>query len=586
MVRKSKNILQRMVNQTIQTCDIFGQLPNFRVLEKAKYSSIVGCCMTFIICSVTLIYLITEMIALLDQAAPSVVLSEQQIFNTAQFPLYNDNFTLAITITNKDSEPISGNLKYYNITVDKCIREKELNNVSGDVIIKQYCTRIPIAPCKKEDFDNELQQSFFQYTKLGAIYCLDREYIKVNPPVLQGQISGSVHQYLLIQLDICKNSTEYQDCASIEEIRQVLSAGHYQVYASDYLMQLNHPTKPYSQLINQEINSFSITTSKMLQWNYRIVETHTAEGFLFTQDRVDLNLVKQDRKEQSELYNDNYLIYHFIQLDYKETIYTRTYIKFWTILGRIGGIWQFFVIVTSTFINPLIVNLMTISIANELYRFPKTLNSKIHINNQKKSDHNSDDQLSTIRQDQSFPLKEEKLSESLYESFLILIGCRKKEKEIFLKVKSEILGHLDIVKIIEKLQQIDMLRFVLLNEEQNKLFDLLPKPVFQNQQDHHQNLTDNLIQEIELQKSLRVLKNKKLQTKLKDYYCSFSSLQQEKRRSSIDDKLLHMMDKNIIQFFEQIQISQQRNINLTPLDPLFRSKIEESIVEPKIQKPK
>ncbi|CAD8089165.1 unnamed protein product [Paramecium primaurelia] len=577
MIGQQKKILKRVSNYTIDTFDIFGQLPNFRVLEKGRYTSVVGCCMTFLIGSATLIYLITEMIILIDQAEPSVVQSEQQIFNSTQFPLYNDNFTLAITIANQHSEPIVGNLKYYNITVNQCIRKRLVNYINGSVNVTLNCTSLPIAPCTKEDFDNEIQQNFFKNTRLGVVQCLNREFLKRNPPVLQGQISGSVYQYLVIQLSVC--------CASKEEINNVLSAGHYSVYASDYLMQFNKPGQPYSQLINLDINSFSITTSKMLQWTYRIFETHTDDGLLLSKDRVDLNLVKQDRREYSELYNDNYLVYHYIQLDYKESVYRRTYIKLQTILSKIGGIWQLFVILTATILNPLINNLMTISIANELYRFPKNpysieKNQNNHINN------NIIDPLSTIRQDQ-IPTQEEKLSKSLYESFLILLGCHKNKRHMFDKVKQEILGQVDIVKIIEKLHQIDMLRFILLNEEQNKLFDLLPKPLLQIEQDQPDDLiVDDLIQEIELQKSFRVINNKKLQTKLKDYYCSFSSLQQEKRKSIVDDKLLHMIDKNIVQFFEQIQISQQRNLNLSPLDPLYRSRIEESIIEPKIQKPK
>ncbi|CAD8206985.1 unnamed protein product [Paramecium octaurelia] len=597
MFDKSKKILNSLGNQTIDTCDIYGQLPNFRVLEKARYTTLVGCCMTFLIGSATLIYLITELITLIDQAEPSVVQSEKQIFNSTQFPLYNDNFTLAITIANQNSEPIEGNLKYYNITVNQCVRVRNVNYNTGSVdvtlkyeLLKTSCTSLPIAPCKKEDFNHELQQNFFENTRLGVVQCLDREFLQRNPPVLQGQISGSLYQYLVIQLSVCKNSTEYQGCASKEEINKVLSAGHYSVYASDYLMQLNNPGQPYSQLINLDINSFSITTSKMLQWTYRIVETHTDDGLLLSTDRVDLNLVKQDRREYSELYNDNYLVYHYIQLDYKEIIYRRTYIKLQTILSKIGGIWQFFVMLTTIILNPLINNLMTISIANELYRFPKTQNpkhshQKINLNNQTKDDPIFDDPLSMIGQDQ-LPKKEERLSKSLYESFIILLGCNKRKREMFTKVKLEILRQLDIVKIIEKLHQIDMLRLVLLNEEQNNLFDLLPKPLLQIGQEIPDNLADEFFQEMELQKSFRMINNKKLQTKLKDYYSSFSSLQQDRHKSTIDDKLLHMIDKNIVQFFEQIQISQQRNLNLSPVDPLFRSKNEESIMEPQIQKPK
>ncbi|CAD8087871.1 unnamed protein product [Paramecium primaurelia] len=586
MLEQSKNILYRIGNSTIDTFDIFGQLPNFRVLEKNKYTSVVGCCMTFIIGTATLIYLVTEITTLLHKAEPNVVTSELQIFDSTSFPLYNDNFTLAVTIATKNSEPILGQLKYYNLTMSHCIRERLLNETTGKVQVKLNCTELPIAPCQTEDFDNNLQREFFKNTRLGVVQCINRTRLRNNPPILQGQISGYKYQYLVIELSICKNNTDYQGCAPIEEIRKVLSAGHYSVYASDYLMQLNHPGLPYQQLINLDINSFSISTSKMLQWTYRISETHTDDGLLFSTDHVDLNLKKQDRREYTELYNDDYLVYHYIQLDYKETIYQRSYIKIQTILSKIGGIWQLFVIIAALILNPLINNLMTISIANELYRFPnsqKKLNMEII--NLQQSDQVLDVQES-IRRSREMNV-DEKLSTGIYESLLILLGCHRKKRKLFSQVKQEILAQMDVVKIIQKLHEIDLLKFILLNDEQYKLFDLLPKPILQDEKLQMEDMSNDLASEAGVQKSFRAINNKKLQSKnLKDYYCSFSSLQQDKGRSSVDDKLLSMIDRNIIQFFEQIQISQQRHGNLSPLDPLFRSRIDESIIEPKIQRPK
>ncbi|CAD8045501.1 unnamed protein product [Paramecium sonneborni] len=588
MLDQSKNIFYRIGTSTIDTFDIFGQLPNFRVLEKNKYTSIVGCCMTFIIGTATLIYLVAEITALLHKAEPKVVTSELQIFDSTSFPLYNDNFTLAVTIATKNSEPILGQLKYYNLTMSHCIRERQLNETTGKVQVTLNCAQLPIAPCVTEDFDNELQKEFFKNTRLGVVQCINRTRLRNNPPVLQGQISGYKYQYLVIELSICKNNTEYQGCAPIEEIKKVLSAGHYSVYASDYLMQLDHPGTPYQQLINLDINSFSISTSKMLQWTYRISETHTDDGFLFSTDKIDLNLKKQDRREYTELYNDDYLVYHYIQLDYKETIYQRSYIKIQTILSKIGGIWQLFILITSLILNPLISNLMTISIANELYRFPnsnKQRQKNIEIINLQQSDQVLDVQEQIRRSRETNT--EDKLSTGIYESLLILLGCHKQKRKMFYQVKQEILAQMDVVKIIQKLHEIDLLKFILLNDEQYKLFDLLPKPVLQDEKLQNEDMSNDLVSEAGVQKSFRPFNNKKLQSKnLKDYYCSFSSLQQDKGRSSVDDKLLSMIDRNIIQFFEQIQISQQRHGNLSPLDPLFRSRIDESIIEPKIQRPK
>lgn len=46
------------------------------MLEKGKYTSVVGCIMTFIIGTATLAYLATEIITLYNKSEPSLMMSE------------------------------------------------------------------------------------------------------------------------------------------------------------------------------------------------------------------------------------------------------------------------------------------------------------------------------------------------------------------------------------------------------------------------------------------------------------------------------------------------------------------------------
>lgn len=53
-----------------------------------------------------------------------------------------------------------------------------------------------------------------------------------------------VFKYILVYLRICKNTTEIQTCASPEEIATKLSSAQYNIYSSDYLLQLNRAAEP------------------------------------------------------------------------------------------------------------------------------------------------------------------------------------------------------------------------------------------------------------------------------------------------------------------------------------------------------
>ena len=80
-------------------------------------------------------------------------------------------------------------------------------------------------------------------------------------------------------------------------------------------------------------------------------------------------MISNQWREASENYNDNFIINHHIYLDEKQSTYSRNYIKFQTILGRIGGFWNVAALLFRIFITPIVLTIMNILLVNKLFRF-------------------------------------------------------------------------------------------------------------------------------------------------------------------------------------------------------------------------
>jgi hypothetical protein len=71
-----------MSNTTVETFDIFGQSLSFRVLEKGKFTTPIGCFVTFLIGAATMLYMASELSNLYEKSKPNVFTAEYKIFDS------------------------------------------------------------------------------------------------------------------------------------------------------------------------------------------------------------------------------------------------------------------------------------------------------------------------------------------------------------------------------------------------------------------------------------------------------------------------------------------------------------------------
>ncbi|KAL4466678.1 hypothetical protein ABPG72_016795 [Tetrahymena utriculariae] len=180
----------------------------------------------------------------------------------------------------------------------------------------------------------------------------------------------------------------------------------------------------------------------------------------------------------------------------------------------------------------------------------------------------------------------------LYYIFPCFRTISRKKKQI--KYSQELLNkHLDVMYLINKLQEIDKLKMLLLSEEQIKLFNYLPKPTIretelfqkcsknqvgiekndnnQSQRDNQFGKTNKFLQ-IEKFNLLYMDERTEIQ-KATDAYSAFETLKKYQYRTEIDTKLLMMLDPKILDYFlDEKEVNQ------------FHKTLNTQLQESKIQK--
>ncbi|CAD8214442.1 unnamed protein product [Paramecium octaurelia] len=454
------SLFQKLKNEFLYHLDIFGQQPSFTILNRSKYPSALGLLTSLMICSLEFYFFLTEVVTMISQSKPAIYQTEISISDTEPFLLYNDNFTLAISIVNGFSEPIIGIDRYFTLNISQCERLREINKDSG----KYLCVQLPIEPCNMSHFTTEMLSEYFSIIReesnaqIGNIYKGIRQQIKqLTSQKFQGQVTSPAFRYIFIQFSACHNTSLSQTWESQKEIENILESGHYNIYKGDYLTKLDRPGQPFQEIITIEFTSFSLSTSKTISQRYKIVQTSTDEGLIWEQIQDLQHIQQSEWREISEFYNNQYLIVHYIMLDYKQTNKIRTYVKLQTILGKLGGIFQILMISVAIILKPIIENIMNLEMVNDLFNFSEPIpDTKLQIN--VTNNLKSNQQLT--KRSQNY-----RLSQSNLETWLIIFGCRPQKILQFVFAKSKVNKNLEIINILRKLQEIKVIKKPLLSKD-------------------------------------------------------------------------------------------------------------------------
>ncbi|EAR83266.2 ABC transporter family protein (macronuclear) [Tetrahymena thermophila SB210] len=134
---------------------------------------------------------------------------------------------------------------------------------------------------------------------------------------------------------------------------------------------------------------------------------------------------------------------------------------------------------------------------------------------------------------------------------------QKKKKIIDFSV-NKLYYHIDLLHIIQKLLEVDKLKKLLMDDDQIKLFEYLPKPTIYEQDVLQQQNQDQEQQQQQQNKDIYYQDLRSESQKLQDAFESYVKISKRKRPSGLDLKILQNIDINLVQIFNIAEESMQQ----------------------------
>lgn len=482
-----------------------------------------------------------------------------RIINNAKIvnkrPLINsDSNFLAVSVTDINGLPHNdpsiftikiSNLKYGINASDNTYYLKEENLKS-----LHYCNENDTL--KPQDFYDLFLQNY---------YCVDEGNFKVEGSFLEPLTLKTFS----VELNFCKNSTENNNsCKSQNEINSFLQNKVFTLIYVDNAIQVNdykNPVEKKYNILNQRI---SFKLSKLISVYLQEASIYTNDGIIFS-NRHSQKVFQTETQdfdfkflEESETNNllESLVIFMFFSSS-KVVEIERTYQSLAEAIAILGGLYSFLF-----FIGRIIVYLdnilfLTRTILNHLYVFPAN-KQNIPNNSAKaldklapsiKSDQGNTEKLTQTEKWKLFQRVTDKNTQFNITVFQYLKLKLKKflkfnlndHEKLYLKAEKIFDQEIDVIHLLKRNQEIEKIKYLLLNKKQILLFKFLEKPMI------HLNYQNNPLNYLYFNEDIS-------EKELKEAYEYYSFLENSNQCSTIEKKILSLVDKRLKNLANSLKI--------------------------------
>ena len=441
---------------------------------------------------------------------------------------------------------------------------------------------IPTGRCGLDNVPNRDDlKSYYGRNSINQLYCIKND--SEIEPELKSTWDGAYYKNLLINFYPCVNSTENGNfCQPKEVIKEYLDSANFAIYFTTDAVDPNNFQKPvvsFGKQLYTPISSSTLTYIEMLFGHFNFI---TDVGFLF-QDLETFRSAYYLNNRQVLSFSSNIIVQIDMKLDKIKTIYSRKYDKIQNVLASIGGIIKALMLLSQAFVLPFIRLNFRLNLANSIFTFKtdKKSNNLIkkikkstqlpisspNINIQKDKSSSEKAEKTKKKRDEFTKRETTQINISYFKYFMNCFGnsTARVSKKLLNQGLDQIDSVLDISYIMKKLVEIDLLKVLLLTEEQNNLFEFIPKPQVV--------LKEPNIQQDESKNDLHMTfsnyfgkKNPDIKQKLRED--SLQMIMSKNFRSPVDQKLLDMMSgshqkkkRKPSQFQGPKKIENEQNIN-------------------------
>ena len=451
-----------------------------------------GGLITLIIFVIILIVLVTSLSQLTNKIPVSVDSKLEYAVTPPKLDLNKRDFIFAIS-----PQDLNMNLNYsvfsYSaslVTQTKILGTNDFNTVTSDILL---------TPCAESDFEN--LESEFRLYKLDQAMCPSLDQYDV-----EGAYGDQLFSYLKISVIQCVNGTnDAVTCAPQSFIDAYFSANKKVRVGLYFINRVFNPfgfDNPFSKFLDNQVWVLS-SLGKLVRMTdiflrQTIVNSRSNALGIGLGTNVAKPIYLNERVDDSYVPNPNdntYLTVYFRSSNNIETNY-RSYQTLAGVLSFVGGIWNLLYLVlgcVAAYINRL---LFQATIANALYDYNSNHLKESSEDKKKKVDEQLEDFSDMI--DTKTPEETHSILQKIRNIYSNMKNMRAdldfKFKDIFMRLcpcfsysdtkhklllkATEKLAHdIDIRLILRRIQEVDKLKKIILDEDQKAIFQFVPPEI-------------------------------------------------------------------------------------------------------------
>ncbi|EAS06425.1 transmembrane protein, putative (macronuclear) [Tetrahymena thermophila SB210] len=611
---------------SIEKFDLFGQGVGIRFKQRSCHKTKLGGLATLVIWGLIIYQSYYILYELIYQENPTVIQQTNYVYQQEAFQITPKSFIIALGIQDSNYQHYFGDgiytVKAFQNVINR--NETDISGTNQDSSSKQY--EIKLERCSERHFQIEDSKQYFMHLPYQEMYCLS---IENNTPYIQGEFSANAYASIEFQFSKCQGS----NCQNQTVIDQMLSRATLAVYISDTFINIKERKKPFQSTgknlfwttgPNFEKDIFlSLINSKVVSDYSRITSSQQiTQTISYSSDReIVLPSTSNILFDFTVVYEKN-----------KENVYQRNYMKLGNAFSQVGGFYNFLLMLGYLTLRRFSQDDLNHKLLNEVFDIKKKSNQQQQVirerkqgdaiknfiqtkiesqiicqktekntptnlanntltPNFKKDESNQNGQVffnnisTKVNQDdqgeESQPqMKNIKfnLIKYLWNTWKCWGCCRSTESKLINYASNKIFDHLDLLNIIKKLIEVDKLKQLLLNEDQIKLFEYLPKPVLII--DDYKNKVDDQSKFVKENKKELSSPNQQMDRKqsFDSVKKSYFNIIRKKARSIIDKKILKMLDPEVKNQIKQEDFQNQTNLN--PIITLQNIQAKDKISQP------
>lgn len=582
---------QNLLTKLFLLIDIFGKKTEFQMDQRPKFATISGGFFSLIYFGLIILLFLSFGKDMIYQTNPDTSISQILTAKPSQTTVGQNSYFFMFGIQDYNWNHFIDNSIY---TV-KFIQKNKTASEDID---------IPIEPCTEAHLpvDPKLHEYFMNAAgPLENLWCirrgLDEQFL------MKGSWDQAEYNSLILSIRPCVNSTLNSSgvqnvCKPPDQINAILKSGFFAFYSVNNLFDMrNHeqPSKSYG------LDFYVPTTTKVKKIIVRFLKTnyiHTSDDWISNSLKTEDVYSWDFDKESFELLDGvDDIVWMELRKSNYETVFTRNYKKIQNVFAEMTGFLQIIFLVLFFVSNPFIKKEYYESLTNGIYNFEvdeegkktkiysKKKNRKSsksenleNFKNMIQSQINNDETELEQNSQKKISAKQKKDYDKLVSAFfktkesplnLSMMEYIKSnftnDPELSVKKKQRdtgvfsIFSQLDIKFVLRKFAEIEKLKMLLLDEDQYRLFEYLPKPtILKNSKIH--------INYVKLDKSSPFKKKSDFINHTTDAISKARAVQRAYRNiknkpqlSDVDFKLIECLDPDIMRFLEEGELLKSEN---------------------------